>query len=185
MHEEEFEEFVRTTAPRLHRAAVLLAGEHQLAEDLTQIAYAKVYASWPRVRRADDPVAYARTVLLNSFLSHRRLRRSGERPTDFHTDAHRLRPAPGTPDAGVRVDLERALATLPPLDRAIVVLRYWDDRSVEETASELSMSAVAVRTRAHRALKRLRPLLAESDVAPGSAGSAATLPVGQPERITR
>lgn len=174
--EQEFEEFVRATAPRLHRAAYLLAGEHHLAEDLTQATYAKVYASWRRVRRADDPVAYARTMLLNTFLSHRRLRRSGELPTDFDSADHRLRPDTGGADPGLRVDLERALGTLPPLDRAIVVLRYWDDRSVEETAQELAMSAVAVRARAHRALRRLRPLLAETDAA-----ALLTLP----ERTTR
>lgn len=174
--EQEFEEFVRATAPRLHRAAYLLAGEHHLAEDLTQATYAKVYASWRRVRRADDPLAYARTMLLNTFLSHRRLRRSGELPTDFDSADHRLRPDTGGTDPGLRVDLERALATLPPIDRAIVVLRYWDDRSVEETARELGMSAVAVRARAHRALRRLRPLLSETDAA-----ALLTLP----ERTTR
>ena len=79
---EEFTEFVRATAPRLHRAALLLTGDHHLTDDLTQATYARVYASWRRVSQADDPLAYARRTLLNTYLSHRRLRRNSELPAD-------------------------------------------------------------------------------------------------------
>lgn len=73
------------------------------------------------------------------------------------TWAHR----PGAdPDPGARVDLLAALAGLSPLDRAVVVLRYWEDRSVADTATDLGISESAVRTRARRALLRLRPLIA-------------------------
>jgi RNA polymerase sigma-70 factor (sigma-E family) len=150
----EFTAFVRDTGTQLHHAAMLLTGDHHLAEDLTQATYAKVFVSWRRVQAADSPLAYARTTLLNTFLSHRRLRRTSERPVD-------VTPAdPGhEPDPGTRIDLLEALRTLAPLDRAIVVLRYWEDRSVAETASDLAVTETVVRTRARRALQRLRPLI--------------------------
>ena len=147
----EFADFVHATGTQLFRTAVLLCGDHHLAEDLTQTTYAKVFAKWSKVRRADSPMAYARTTLLNTFLSHRRLRRSSERPVDAlperSHDDH---------DPTVRVDLLRALATLAATDRAVLVLRYWEDRSIEETAATLGMSSGAVRTRSSRALGKLR-----------------------------
>jgi RNA polymerase sigma-70 factor (sigma-E family) len=155
-HDEEFAEFVRATAPQLHRAALLLTGDHHLAEDLTQTTYAKAYASWRRVSRADNPLAYARTTLLNSFLSHRRLRRNTEVPTDVLLDRDQEEAETAT-----RLDLLDALASLPALDRAVVVLRYWEDRSVADTALDLDLTETGVRTRARRALQRLRPLLVD------------------------
>jgi RNA polymerase sigma-70 factor (sigma-E family) len=152
---EEFGDFVRATGTRLHHQALLLTGDHHLAEDLTQATYARVFASWRRVSRADNPLAYARTMLLNAFLSHRRLRRSGELTTDLHVDL--ADPAPVDP--ATRIDLLAALATLPALDRAVVVLRYWEDRSVADTARDLGLTETTVRTRSRRALQRLRPLV--------------------------
>ncbi len=73
---------MHATGDRIHRAALLLCGDHHLAEDLTQTTYAKVYAAWSTVSAADSPLAYTRTVLMRTFLSHRRLRRSAERPVD-------------------------------------------------------------------------------------------------------
>ncbi|GAA4825178.1 SigE family RNA polymerase sigma factor [Nocardioides caeni] len=151
---EEFTSFVLETGTQLHRAAMLLTGDHHQAEDLTQATYAKVFVHWKRISRTDSPLAYARTTLLNTFLSQRRLRRNSERPTDVLPEqAHH------GPDPGIRVDLVSALGTLPPLDRAVVVLRYWEDRSVAETAHDLDLTESVVRTRAHRALQRLRPLV--------------------------
>ncbi len=159
---EEFSEFVRTTGTQLHHAAMLLTGDHHLAEDLTQATYAKVFVRWRRVRAAESPPAYARTVLLNTFLSHRRLRRNSERPTDLTSpDGHPVGEQDTTEgaDPALRVDLLSALAGLAPLDRAVVVLRYWEDHSVADTAADLGISEATVRTRARRALRRLRPLL--------------------------
>lgn len=145
---------MRDTGTQLHHAAMLLTGDHHLAEDLTQATYAKVFVSWRRVQAADSPLAYARTTLLNTFLSHRRLRRSSERPSEVTPpdEGHE-------PDPGARLDLLEALRTLPPLDRAVVVLRYWEDRSVAETAADLGLTETVVRSRARRALQRLRPLI--------------------------
>lgn len=150
----EFTAFVRETGTQLHRAAMLLTGDHHAAEDLTQAAYAKVFVHWRKVRRTENPLAYTRTVLLNTFLSHRRLRRSAEVPAEVTP------PDTGhEPDPGQRVDLLAALRTLAPVDRAVVVLRYWEDRSVAETATDLGLTEAVVRTRARRALQRLRPLV--------------------------
>ena len=118
------------TGDRMHRAALLLCGDHHLAEDLTQTTYAKVYAAWSTVSAADSPSAYTRTVLLRTFLSHRgacaapRSARSASCP-------RRRRPGHG-PD--LRLDLLAALRLLSPADRAVLVLRYWEDLSVAHTA---------------------------------------------------
>jgi RNA polymerase sigma-70 factor (sigma-E family) len=157
---DEFTAFVRATAPRLHRAALLLTGDHHLTDDLTQATYARVYASWRRVSQADDPLAYARRTLLNTYLSHRRLRRNSELPADpgllppLMTERSRHED-----DHATRMDLLDALGTLQPHDRAVLVLRYWEDRSVADTAHDLGITEGAVRTRSSRALQRLRPLL--------------------------
>lgn len=158
----DFESFVHATGARLHRSALLLTGDPHAAEDLTQAAYAKVFASWRRVSRADNPVAYAHTTLLNTFLSGKRLRRSGELPTDTVPER--------TADVGdhdSRIDLLDALAALTVADRTVLVVRYWEDRSVAETAHLLGISQTAVRTRARRALHRIRPHL-DSPVSEGT-----------------
>lgn len=150
---DDFDAFVHATAHQLHRAALLLTGgDHHLAEDLLQTTYAKVFAAWRRVSRADDPTAYTRTVLTRTFLSHRRLRRSSERPSDDLPE----RPSTDAGDPALRLDLVEALGRLSPRDRVVVVHRYWLDRSVADTASELGLSQAAVRTRSKRALDRLR-----------------------------
>jgi RNA polymerase sigma-70 factor (sigma-E family) len=156
---EDFTAFVHGTGAQLERAALLLTGDHHLAEDLTQATHAKVYAAWRRI--SDDPLAYARKTLLHTYISHRRLRRNSEQPVDWTQD----RPTTGS-DADLRIDVLHALATLRALDRAVVVLRYWEDRSVADTAIDLDISEDAVRTRARRALQRLRPILANSERTP-------------------
>jgi RNA polymerase sigma-70 factor (sigma-E family) len=153
----DFASFVHATGTTLYRTALLLCGDHHLAEDLTQTTYAKVFAKWGRVRRCDSPTAYTRTVLLNTFLSHRRLRRSSERPVDCVPEGA----ADDVADPTVRLDLLAALAGLAPADRAVLVLRFWEDRSVEDTAALMGVSPGAVRTRSSRALARLRERLGD------------------------
>jgi RNA polymerase sigma-70 factor (sigma-E family) len=149
----DFTEFVHAHGARLHRTAVFLTGgDTHLADDLLQTTYARLFASWRRVGRAGNPAGYARTTLTNVFLSHRRVRRNTEVPTDELPDGASYDVSPDG-----RLDLTAALGSLPPTDRAIVVLRYWEDRSVAETAAELGLSELAVRSRASRALARLRP----------------------------
>lgn len=156
----DFSSFVHATGPQLYRTALLLTGDHHLAEDLTQTTYAKVFASWRRVSRATNPVGYARTILLNTFLSHRRLRRTGEQPSRAAELTETLADRPASDaDPALRVDLLAALARLSPTDRTVLVARYWEDRSIAETAADLGLTEAAVRTRAKRALERLRPLV--------------------------
>jgi RNA polymerase sigma-70 factor (sigma-E family) len=149
-----FEAFVRATATSMQRTALLLCGDHHLAEDLTQACYAKVFASWRRVASANDPVAYTRRILVRTFLSHRRLRRSGERPVEVLPEAGSV-----TEDASTRLDLLAALRRLAPDDRAVLVLRFWEDLSVSETAGLLGVSEAACRQRTSRALTRIRVLM--------------------------
>ncbi|MER7679551.1 MULTISPECIES: SigE family RNA polymerase sigma factor [unclassified Streptomyces] len=147
-------EFAVTRSGPLFRTACLLTGDWHLAEDLVQETLAKMYRSWRRISRVDSPVAYADTVLVRTFLSQRRRRSSTERPSD------RLPDAPGPDrDAELRIALLDGLARLTAKDRAVLVLRYWEDRSVEETSRLLHLSPGAVRARSMRALQRLRAQL--------------------------
>ncbi|MET9498311.1 SigE family RNA polymerase sigma factor [Streptomyces sp. NPDC006552] len=150
----QFEEFARACSPRLFRTALLLCGDWHLAEDLVQTALGKAYASWHRVQRADNPEAYVRTVLMRSFISHTRLRRSTERPVSVVPEGTAV-----DSDAALRVTLLAALAKLPVRDRAVVILRYWEDRSVADTARELGLSQGSVRNRSAGGLSRLRKLI--------------------------
>ncbi|MGH3445622.1 MAG: sigma-70 family RNA polymerase sigma factor [Nocardioidaceae bacterium] len=150
----EFTAFVHATGSRLERAGLLLTGDAYLAEDLVQVTYAKVFAAWRRVK--GDPLAYARSTLLHAYISHRRLRRNTELPTDRVLSHESPR---ADHSAAERLDVLDALAVLPALDRAVLVLRYWEDLSVADVARDLDLSETAVRTRALRALRRLRPLL--------------------------
>jgi RNA polymerase sigma-70 factor (sigma-E family) len=154
----EFTEFVSQHSDRLYRSAYLLTTSPHAAEDLLQITLAKAFAGWRRLRTTDDPVAYCHRILLNAFLSERRLRRSSELPVAELPSHH---PAGATPSADVadRVTLMAALAELAPLDRAVVVLRYWHDLSVATTAADLNLTESAVKNRTRRALRRLRDLL--------------------------
>ncbi|MGW2572219.1 SigE family RNA polymerase sigma factor [Streptomyces sp. NPDC001537] len=154
---DEYAEFAAVRAGHLYRSACLLtAGDTHLAEDLVQETLGRLYVSWRRVSRAENPAGYAQTVLMRTFLTHQRRRSSTERATDVLPDV----PADGR-DMPLRLTLLEALARLPAKDRAVVVLRYWEDRSIEETAQAMNASSAAVRTRCVRALGRLRELLGE------------------------
>jgi len=154
-----FEEFVAGTADRMTRVARLLTGDQHAAQDLVQATYAQVFARWRQVRRADHPAAYTRTILTRIFLSQQRRRRVSEVRWEGEVDA------PASPvDSALRLSLLDALATLSATDRTVLVLRYFQDVPVADVARQLGMSEGACRTRASRALARLRvhfPDLAE------------------------
>jgi RNA polymerase sigma-70 factor (sigma-E family) len=154
---DEYAEFAAARAGHLYRSACLLtAGDTHLAEDLVQEALGRIYVRWNRISVVGNPAAYAQTVLVRVFLTHQRRRSSRERATDVLPET-----AAAGVDTPLRLTLLDALARLPAKDRAVVVLRYWEDRSIEETAGVLNASAAAVRTRCTRALKQLRGLLGE------------------------
>jgi RNA polymerase sigma-70 factor (sigma-E family) len=150
----EFAEFASAASPRLRRMAFLLCGNWHTAEDLAQTALAKVFASWPRIRRQEAVHAYATRTLVNTFLADRRLRRSAEIPTERLPDRAVGGPAPET-----RIVVLEALATLPPRSRAVVILRYWADLDVEQAAAVLGCSPGTVKSTTARALSRLRGVL--------------------------
>ncbi|WP_328954950.1 SigE family RNA polymerase sigma factor [Kitasatospora purpeofusca] len=160
----EFLELVSGHTGRLYRSACLLTGgdTHQ-AEDLVQEALGRMYVLWRRSawtggrHRVDNPGAYTHTVMVRVFLAQKRRRSSGEHPTDRLPDIEGRES-----DGALRLTLLDALGGLPDKDRAVLVLRYWEDRSVEETAEVLRLSSGAVRTRSTRALARLREQLGDS-----------------------
>ncbi|MEO6513009.1 MAG: SigE family RNA polymerase sigma factor [Nocardioides sp.] len=152
----EFEQLVRASWPTLSRAAYVLTGSTHDAEDLLQGVLARTYARWSRVRR-DDPVAYIRRALVNAYVDQWRRRRViSEQPTDQPPE----RPAPAEADRLARVDdredLAVRLALLSPRERAMVVLRYYFDRSEAEVAQVLGCSVGTVKSTCSRALGRLR-----------------------------
>jgi len=148
----DFMEFAAARGRHLVRTAYLLTGgDAHLAEDLAQEALGRIYDRWRRISRLDNPAGYAQTVLVSVFMSHKRRRSSTEHVTDTFTES-----GVTDPDPALRVTLLRALGELPPQDRVVLVLRFWEDRSVEETAAALHLTAGAVRSRSSRALERLR-----------------------------
>lgn len=160
----DFTDFVAARADRLYRSAYLLTTSAPAAEDLLQTTLTKAYVAWGRVRAADDPVAYVHGILTKTFLSERRRRSSrdltlAEPPEPWHPgDARR----PPDADPAERLALAAALAELSPLDRAVVVLRFWEDLSVARTATHLGLSEAAVKNRSLRALRSLRGLLTDA-----------------------
>ncbi|KJY38493.1 MULTISPECIES: SigE family RNA polymerase sigma factor [Streptomyces] len=156
-----FREFAAGRSGPLYRSACLLAsGDVHLAEDLVQETLGRMYLLWGRISRIDNPAAYAQTVLVRSFLTHQRRRSAGERPVGEFPESRA--PEAGAADPELRVTLLQALGQLAPKDRAVLVLRYWEDRSIEETAEAMNVSSAAVRTRSTRALTRLRGQLGDS-----------------------
>jgi RNA polymerase sigma-70 factor (sigma-E family) len=162
--EAEFTEFMHARWPRLVRLGYGLTGDPGLAEDLAQTALAKALASWQRVRRAGDPDAYVRRIMVNVNSSRFRKHRVRERLTDAPPDAVSQ---PGVADAthlrDDRSALIAALMDLPQGQRAVVVLRYWMDMTETEVAATLGYSVGNVKSQASRALAKLRlsPDLAE------------------------
>jgi RNA polymerase sigma-70 factor (sigma-E family) len=156
-NDEEFTAFVAAASPRLRRTAYLMVRDWHLAQDLTQTTLARMYASWPRIRRSANVTAYSRRVLMNAVFDHGK-RRSGSEVVLADLPE---RPATGTAGTDLHVVLLDALATLPVRDQAIVVLRHWEDQSVEAVAEILGVSVSVVKMQSARSLTRLRAVLGE------------------------
>jgi RNA polymerase sigma-70 factor (sigma-E family) len=158
--EQEFRGWAVASRGGLRRTAFLLSGDWFLADDLVQEALIRIYGVWPRLERSGDVGAYARRVLLNLYLDHRRRPWRRERPTDQVPD-HAV-PPPGSAD-----DRDRLLAALrrvPARQRAVLVLRFWDDLSIEQTAHTLGTGTGNVKSQTSRGLSALRAALAEQGV---------------------
>jgi RNA polymerase sigma-70 factor (sigma-E family) len=164
--DEEFTQFVHVAWPGLYRTAYLLVGDPALAEDLVQTAMVKTYSAWSSVRDVHAAPAFARTTLVNTAGSWFRKRSwRNEVPTETVPE-RRLET-----DESLRPTVLDALAQLPPRQRAVVVLRYYDDCSVAETARALSVSEGTVKSQTSKALDTLRRLLGEA-VVPLTSGAA-------------
>ncbi|MDH6110139.1 RNA polymerase sigma-70 factor (sigma-E family) [Kitasatospora sp. MAP12-15] len=158
-----FDEFAATRARRLFQVAYLMCGDWHQAQDLVQTTFSKLYPVWGRIQRgrAEPGLdAYARKVLLRCYLSHRRLRRSGEVAVaevfDGPADA-----ADGGTESDLRLTLLAALRQLPPRNRAAVVLRFLEDYTIEAVAEALDTTPSAVKSLNSRSLSRLREILGE------------------------
>ena len=155
--DEDFAELVQASWPALYRTAYLLVGDHGLAEDLVQTSLAKTYAAWSRVREPAAAHGYARTVLVNTATSWFRTRSwRAERPVEHLPEtAHET-------DLSDRPALMDALAALPPRQRAVVVLRYFEDLDVATTARALGCAEGTVKSQTSDALSTLRRLLGDA-----------------------
>ena len=151
-----FVEFVHGAGASLRGTAYLISGDWYRADDAVQDALHKLYLAWPRVSRADNVFAYARRTVVNAALGNARRPWRRERSAavlpERHVDDHAMTYA-------VRDEVIRALATLAPRQRACIVLRYYEDLSVEQTADVLGCSPGTVKSQVSRALTTLRPLL--------------------------
>lgn len=157
----DFAAYATAAWPRLVRTAHMLTGDFHEAEDLVQTTLAKVYARWRRVPR-DDVDFYVRRSLVNNNLSRVRKRRVAQLLTPFLPERVHQR-EPGHAEAvEQRAALEQALAALSARQRAVMVLRYWEDLSEAEIAQLLGCSVGTVKTHARRGLAALRahPLFA-------------------------
>jgi RNA polymerase sigma-70 factor (sigma-E family) len=178
--EAEFEAYVVSDGGRLLGFALLLAGNYQDAEDLVQTALLRSAGRWVAARQ--NPQAYTRTVLVNLARDRWRARRYRQRET-LTADVARLPVATARDVAAAVLDrqaLLRACRLLPTAQRAVLVLRFWEDRSIEETAAVLGCTAGTVKSHTHRALRRLRAVL---DDAPGPAVSPAGPALAPARRI--
>jgi RNA polymerase sigma-70 factor (sigma-E family) len=160
VQEASFDEFVAARSRALLRTAYLLTRDHALAEDLLQTALTKAWFAWRRIKGNPEP--YVRRILVNTYASWWRRKWNGEHPTDD---------LPEPPGAVVAVgadeptDLWAAMARLPRRQRAVVVLRYFEDLTEAQTAEALGCSVGTVKSQTSKALAKLRidPALATSE----------------------
>jgi RNA polymerase sigma-70 factor (sigma-E family) len=155
----DFESWMASRQHRLLRTAYLLTGDVQTAEDLTQTTLAKVYLAWDRVSAAQSIDAYARKMLVNEHTSMwRRLWRHREVVSDASVHDGSVQP---TEYDGVSAALWDAVRALPERQRAVVVLRYYEQLSEKEAADALGVSVGTIKSQSSRALDALRERLGD------------------------
>ena len=155
-----FREFMTARSGQLSRFAYMLTGDHHAAEDLLQTALAKVAVRWRKISRYEQPEAFVRRVMVNEHISGWRKRRKLiEHATSEIPDTVVV---PDPSDATVRqILVNRALAQLSPRQRAVLVLRFYEDLTEVQTAAELGISVGTVKSHAHDALAKLRSVASE------------------------
>ena len=156
---EEFTAFYLATWPRLFRTTYAVAGDRQRTEDALQTAFAQAWSRWSRVSATDDPAAYVRRLAVNAAISgHRRAW------TRRETSVPELPDAATTDEAPLEHHATwRAVTDLPPRQRAVVVLRYYEGLSEREIADVLGCRPGTVKSQASAALSALRTRLAETE----------------------
>jgi RNA polymerase sigma-70 factor (sigma-E family) len=155
--EQSFADFVRERAPALYRYGYVLTGNSHDADDLVQEALIRLRGAWSRVNRRDDPTGYVRTTMARLHISAWRRRRreflTASVPEIARTDE---RFEGVDTRGGADTELWQLLSTLPPRQRAVIVLRYYERMTDEEIAAALGVSRVTIRSQAMRALEKLR-----------------------------
>ncbi|TDV40011.1 SigE family RNA polymerase sigma factor [Actinophytocola oryzae] len=164
----EFGEYLDSRASVMRRTAYLLCGgDWHRAEDLVQTTLTKIYVAWPRIRRDGSVDAYSRKIMVRTAIDEsRKAYRRRESVVDDLPEPSSIPPV-GVEDA---VDVRRALAQLPAGQRAVVVLRYWEDLSVTETAAALGKSEGTIKSQSAKGLATLRRLLGAEDLAEAGDG---------------
>ncbi len=164
---DDFREYVAARQTPLFRTALLLTGHRQDAEDLLQAALTKLAGRWHAIRRTGSPDAYARTIMYHQWISWWRRHRHG-REYAVHVVPDAAEPGDVAHDAALRLALAEVLGQLTPKQRAVIVLRYYEDLSESEVARVLGVGIGTVRSQVHRTLSRLRELcpdlLSEKDL---------------------
>lgn len=168
----EFDSFVRTRTPALLRSAYLLTGDQHLAEDLVQSALARTHRSWNRLHRSGNAEAYTRKTMYHLQVSWWRRRRVPESmPGDLPEPRGGGSVSDHAQQTSLRLTLKSALLRLSPKQRAVLVLRFFEDRSEAETADLLGVTVGTVKSQTAKSLAKLRavaPELAELYVLEGS-----------------
>ena len=154
--DEEYHGYVQSAVPALRRLAYVLCQDAHRADDVVQSALVKLYERWDRAREASNLDAYARTTLVRTFLSERR---TAWAKRVVLVDRIPETSTPAGLDVASTLDLRAALASLPPKQRAVLVLRFFVDLSVEETADTLGFPIGTVKSHTSRGLAALRRAL--------------------------
>ncbi len=161
--EAEFRQFVAARSAALQRTAYLLVGDWAHAEDVLQTALTKTYLAWKRLGEIEAVEAYARRVLVNTATSWWRRRWHGERPTEIMPE----RAAPDRLDEQLeRQAMWRHVQALPTRQRAVLVLRFYEDLTEADTAQVLGVAVGTVKSQCARALASLRTRLVEAGIEP-------------------
>lgn len=159
---EEFDTFVRARTPALLRSAYLLCGDQQLAEDLVQDALIRTHRAWRNLHHTGNAEAYTRKVMYHLQVGWWRRRRVAESlPGDVPEPARQRPHADVATSTAVRLSLQAALLRLTNRQRAVLVLRFFEDRTEAETADLLGISVGTVKSQTARALSRLRTVAPE------------------------
>ncbi|WP_305783930.1 SigE family RNA polymerase sigma factor [Symbioplanes lichenis] len=155
--EREYVEYVRGRLPRLHRTAYLLCGDGHRADDIVQVTLTALYVQWKKAAQADNLDGYVHRILVRKYLDERRLRWAGVRLGGVPAESVTV--AAADHSLAEHDELVAALRSLPKGQRAVVVLRFLDDLTIEETAEVLGCSAGNVKSQSSRGLATLRELL--------------------------